>query len=522
MSIPFEQPSMDWSHPETYSEFLRFRQHVDFVFKGPLCKSDKKDKAGWLGIWIGKHGREVYKTFDWEQGDADDPKKILDKFEAYVRPRKNKRAAKFKVFQRKQQEGDPFDNFIKDLRLILMDCEYADTDDILIDAVIAGVSHKKVQERLLDQGQGLTLAKTLEIGRQYEMSQKQLKLILGSEEISISKLAVKQKPELRRQESKTKRKPEKVKNPCTRCGLDANHAKCPAIGTLCSYCKNPDHWLAVYRKRNRAKMYSLDPEGSSGSEDSDESESTIIDILATSDGKADTYKSDKWLTTLYIQNKPIEFRIDTGAKCNVIVKAQYTKAELHGNKQKSHKILRSFTNHTIRPEFCVDLPLASRVGDAQISTKFEIVNVPQENVITGSTAEKLGIITRLDTAACNSVQLEQFSDFPDLIRTTGTLPGEHTIKIDPNAKGVIHPVRRQPASLKPQIIDKLREMEADGFITPVEEPTDWVSSMVVSLQNNKVRICIDPKDLNEAIKREHYPMKTVEEVSSSIPGANLF
>ena len=37
-----------------------------------------------------------------------------------------------------------------------------------------------------------------------------------------------------------------------------------------------------------------------------------------------------------------------------------------------------------------------------------------------------------------------------------------------------------------------------------------------------MRICIDPKDLNEAIKREHHPMKTVEEVTSSIPGAKLF
>ena len=65
-------------------------------------------------------------------------------------------------------------------------------------------------------------------------------------------------------------------------------------------------------------------------------------------------------------------------------------------------------------------------------------------------------------------------------------------------------------------------MESDGFITPVEEPTEWVSSMVVSLRNNKVRICIDPKDLNEVIKREHPPMKTIEEVASSIPGAKLF
>lgn len=48
-----------------------------------------------------------------------------------------------------------------------MDCEYADTDDTLIDSVFAGVTHKKIQELLINQRQGLNLAKTLDIGRQY-------------------------------------------------------------------------------------------------------------------------------------------------------------------------------------------------------------------------------------------------------------------------------------------------------------------------------------------------------------------
>lgn len=186
-----------------------------------------------------------------------------------------------------------------------------------------------------------------------------------------------------------------------------------------------------------------------------------------------TRKSDKWLVTLYVHDRPLEFCI--GAKCNVIVKSQYIRADLHGNEQKSQKILHSFTNHKICPEFCVDLPLTSHIGDTPITTKFDVVNVSQENIITGSTAEKLNLIMRVDTVECDSVQLGEFSDFQDLIRTTGTLPGEHSIKIDEHAKGVIYPVRCQPASLKPRITEKLRDMESDGYSVPVEEPTEWVS-----------------------------------------------
>lgn len=36
---------------------------------------------------------------------------------------------------------------------------------------------------------------------------------------------------------------------------------------------------------------------------------------------------------------------------------------------------------------------------------------------------------RVDTVKCDFVQSGQFSDFLDLIRTTKTLTGEHSIKI---------------------------------------------------------------------------------------------
>ena len=66
-------------------------------------------------------------------------------------------------------------------------------------------------------------------------------------------------------------------------------------------------------------------------------------------------------------------------------------------------------------------------------------------------------------------------------------------------------------------------MEADGIIAKVTEPTPWVSSMVVvRKKDDKVRICIDPRDLNKAIKRCHYPMPTLEEVATRLPKAKVF
>ena len=65
-------------------------------------------------------------------------------------------------------------------------------------------------------------------------------------------------------------------------------------------------------------------------------------------------------------------------------------------------------------------------------------------------------------------------------------------------------------------------MEKDGHIIKVDQPTEWVSSMVATVRNGKIRICIDPSDLNKVIKREHHPMRTIEEVVSTMPGAKVF
>ena len=56
----------------------------------------------------------------------------------------------------------------------------------------------------------------------------------------------------------------------------------------------------------------------------------------------------------------------------------------------------------------------------------------------------------------------------------------------------------------------------------MKEPTDWVTCLVTVVKNDKVRLCIDRKDLNKAIRREHYPISTVEEVVTAFPHAAMF
>ena len=46
--------------------------------------------------------------------------------------------------------------------------------------------------------------------------------------------------------------------------------------------------------------------------------------------------------------------------------------------------------------------------------------------------------------------------------------------------------------------------------------------MTVVKPNGKLRICIDPRDLNKAIKHEFYPMRMIEEIAARMPKAKYF
>ena len=113
--------------------------------------------------------------------------------------------------------------------------------------------------------------------------------------------------------------------------------------------------------------------------------------------------------------------------------------------------------------------------------------------------------------------------YKDLFEGLGCMPDTYAIKVDPSVKPVIHPPRKVPISMKEKVKTELLRMESEGVIKKQSEPTDWVNSMVVVPKpNGKVRICIDPRDLNKAVLREHYPMKTIEDILLEIPEAKVF
>ena len=150
-----------------------------------------------------------------------------------------------------------------------------------------------------------------------------------------------------------------------------------------------------------------------------------------------------------------------------------------------------------------------------------VVKTHSQPILGLKACEEMNLIHRVQTLQSQEDVFEQYSDVFNS-SALGCLPVSHHIQLNKDHKPVIHPPRRVSASLRPKVKVELDRMQKLGVITPVKEPTQWVSSLVTIVKPDKIRLCIDPRELNKAIEREFHPMKTVEEVVARIPNAHVF
>ena len=86
-----------------------------------------------------------------------------------------------------------------------------------------------------------------------------------------------------------------------------------------------------------------------------------------------------------------------------------------------------------------------------------------------------------------------------------------------------HAARRGQVTLRAKVKETLNELRGSGVIEPVTKPTPWISSkLTVPEKNGKIRVYLDPKDLNKTILRENYPMPTIEDIATRLHDAKVF
>ena len=177
----------------------------------------------------------------------------------------------------------------------------------------------------------------------------------------------------------------------------------------------------------------------------------------------------------------------------------------------------------------------NKEGQQQHDLKFQVVQGDIKPLLSAETCEQLELLkVNIDPpvqAQVNKVQDAQtttpltkekiLEDFKDVFEGLGHI-GNAKFTIDPDVTPVQHAPRRITVTLQKEVKVNLADLEKKKIIVKETEPTDLISSMVVVAKPGKIRICLDPKDLNKAVKRPKYQMPTLEEKLPKLNKAKVF
>lgn len=161
--------------------------------------------------------------------------------------------------------------------------------------------------------------------------------------------------------------------------------------------------------------------------------------------------------------------------------------------------------------FTTEVESTSKIACAD----FHMVHGNNGSILSYHTARELGLIHITNTIATSpSTAAELVHKYDHLFHGIGKIK-DHAVKlyIDKSISPVAQPHRRIPFHQRKKVEDELQRLQDLDIIEEVDGPTPWVSPIVVvpkPKNPEKIRICVDMRAPNTAIRQEHHITPTVE------------
>jgi len=467
------------------------------------------------------------KNFVYEDDESkENPDTLLAKFKNLCAPQANISLERHIFFTRDQKSGESLEAYINDLRSKASTCDFGDLKDSLIrDKFISGVCSENLRRILLKE-KDLTLQKTIEIAQLDELTQVRLKAFKvpqpKKEDCHVAVVSVQ----------------------CPNCGQNHQTGQCPAKNRQCHKCKRYGHYAMKCPpgppvKANQKPHYSVKKKTATLRPKPVNKTRTVVHEIHADDDDDDAYVIDSLdadghhseaFVQLKVNGNLVEMKVDSGAKVNVITQEKLLQLCDAVQIDKTKKVkLCVFGGYTFYSLGLATVQCGFR--GKQFPLQFQVVDRPAKCLLSLADAERLGIchMSREVYYSAEDVCVidldDEFVDYKDLFQDSlGKLPVRCKLEVDQSVPPVVRSAYHIPVAMKDRVKRELDDMESRGVISKVKEPTEWVSAMVVAKKKNKdeIRICIDPRDLNKALKRPHHHLTTVDDILKEIPEAKVF
>lgn len=524
-------PSVDWiKWKNSFETFL--------VATGLETAPDRRKIAILMNL-IGEDALDLMNNFSFTPAtDKDVYAVVLEKFDEYCLPKKNLTVERFNFHNICQKEGEPFESFLTELKSKAAKCEFGDQKNSLIrDRIVCGIRDKALQKRLL-RDNNITMDDAVELCIAAETSERQARALQDLHVVDIIR-----KPKT---SGFVRNKEATQEIDCGRCGTKHRVRACPAYGKICHLCKGRNHFSVKckFRSENSNKSFinnknvNFKPKSNVNNKNvkeiaSNEENCNLSDtFLVTSVEKLDSnfiinnieMSKNAWYTDIKVANRTVKFKLDTGAEVNIIPRSVSDRLLLENSNiklQKSDITLVGYGNY--KTKAIGKINLTCKTNNKQFNLDFVVTNVESQPLLGLDACTKLELIKKVNIVNRGLNKNDIFRDYSNIFSGLGLIQGEYHIVVNPEITPVMNPPRRIPLSLQSKLKETLKKLEDQDVITKVEYHTDWVNNLViVEKKTGELRLCLDPKDLNQAIIREHYIIPTAEEIASKLNNKKIF
>ncbi|CAG2225151.1 unnamed protein product [Mytilus edulis] len=425
--------------------------------------------------------------------------KAVSALDAYFTPLSNAPYERSIFRSMIQSSSETIEQYITRLRQRADTCDFGNQnaiDERIRDQIIDKCLSHHLRRKLLEKGRTLTLANVRSIAKAMEDSERQAKSIEGQGQVNMIQSKGKQYGK-NSFNSGNKSFNSGNKSTCTAtcysCGREGHirtDPSCPARGKKCRKCKIVGHFDKVCKTKDKSKHGKIRQVVEQPQNNTDDEE-YVFSMIGVNQ-----INSVCENIVVNIGNVNLKMIIDSGASCNIMginlwnylkdnrvkcVSSKSTKSLFAYGSEEPLKIAGIFTA-TVQ---CNNRTLKD--------IEFVVIEGKGQALLSRNTAEQLGVL--------------------QLVHSVSE-PGTLQIPIDPDVEPVIQPMRRVPFNLRDKLGKKLDELLDLDIIEHVNEPSEWVSPVVVvpKCSGDDIRLCVDMRQANTAVKRVRHPIPTIDEL----------